>query len=467
MSAMHTDEAELQIEPISPIDALYLHGHHLTDYEREEILDFRQVFYVGPNARKVEAVRGAPRNAGYDDATGRYRCRLMDHIAYRYKIVSTLGKGAFGDCFKAYDFKRRMYVAIKIIRNEPRFHRQGKVEVNVLEMLASADPEDQYSLVHRVDHMLFRGHLCITFELLGNDLYSELRAGGFAGFSQVETKDIAGDILRCLELLSRMQVVHADLKPENILLRPHSTTAAVDGAGPAHLTSRCKVIDFGSSCFQHGKIHTYIQSRYYRSPEVVLGLGYGPAIDMWSLGCILVELDAGAPLFSAKNESDLLLLQLELLGLPSIEVLARAKRAEEFFSGGRPLKTTDRKGRSHPVGSRALRDACRTTNPDFLDFVARCLTWDPAERMTPMEALEHPWIAAEEPPKAFSSPKFSRVNDLIQQSEVATMDMLNDSGISSGDDFEHEVPCSMGGGTKGSGSGSQWSFQPSPMSAVC
>jgi len=261
--------------------------------------------------------------------------------------------------------------------------------------------------------------------------------------------------------------VHADLKPENILLRPHGSTAAVDGAGPAHLTSRCKVIDFGSSCFQHGKIHTYIQSRYYRSPEVVLGLGYGPAIDMWSLGCILVELDAGTPLFSAKNEADLLLLQLELLGLPSIEVLARAKRAEEFFSGGRPLKTTDRKGRSHPVGSRALHDACRTTNPDFLDFVSRCLTWDPAERMTPLEALEHPWLVLEGTPKAFSSPKFSRVHDLIQ-SEATTMDLLNDSGVSSGD--EQEVP-SIGGGMPMKGrqsqSQSQWSFQPSPMSAVC
>lgn len=449
-------EHELVVEPISPIDALYLHGHHLTDFEREEILDYRQVYYVGPNARKIDAVRGSPRNAGYDDATGRYRGRLMDHIGYRYKICSTLGKGAFGDCFKAYDFQRRQYCALKIIRNEPRFHRQAKVEVNVLEMLKDADPDDQYSLVHHVDNFLFRGHLIITFELLGNDLYSELRAGGFAGFPQNETKDMAGDILRCLELLGRVQVVHADLKPENILLRPNGATAAVDsaGAGPANLQSRCKVIDFGSSCFQHGKIHTYIQSRYYRSPEVVLGLGYGPAIDMWSLGCILVELDAGAPLFSAKNEADLLLLQLELLGLPSIEVLARAKRAEEFFSGGRPLKTTDRKGRTHPVGSRALRDACRTTNPEFLDFVSRCLTWDPADRMTPLEALEHPWLVAMEPPKAFSSPKFSRVTDLIQSEG---MDLLNDSGVSSGD--EQEVPDSKAHGG--------WSFQPSPMSAVC
>jgi dual specificity tyrosine-phosphorylation-regulated kinase 2/3/4 len=178
---------------------------------------------------------------------------------------------------------------------------------------------------------------------------------------------------------------------------------------------------------------------------------------MWSLGCILVELDAGVPLFSAKNEQDLLTLQLELLGLPPIEVLGRAKRGEEFFSGGRPLRITDRKGKSHPVGSKALRDICRTTSPAFLDFVEKCLTWDPDARMTPEEALEHPWVCEMEAPKATSSPKYSRVNDLIG---AADMDMLNDSGVSSGD--EQEVP-NVGGSKVGSG----WSFEHSPMSAVC
>jgi dual specificity tyrosine-phosphorylation-regulated kinase 2/3/4 len=367
-------------------------------------------------------------------------------------VCSTLGKGAFGDCFKAYDYKRQQYCAVKIIRNEPRFHRQGKVEVNVLEMLAAADPADQFSLVHMVDHMLFRGHLIITFELLGNDLYTELRLGNFAGMAQNVTQDIAGDILRCLELLGRMQVVHADLKPENILMRPdHNEEQAAAGAraraGPAHspsppANSRCKVIDFGSSCFAHGKVHTYIQSRYYRSPEIVLGLGYGPAIDMWSLGCILVELDSGVPLFSAKNEQDLMVLQLELLGVPADHVLARAKRASEFFSGRRPLRSSDRKGRPHPVGSRALTDACKTQDPLFIDFVSRCLTWDPAARMTAAEAMHHPWaVQAESPepmcqPMETSSPKMRRVTDLIS-SDMLMLDQ-NDSGMSSAD--EQEVP---------------------------
>lgn len=450
---------EMGCEAIGPVDALYLHGHQLSDFEREEILDFPQVYYVGDQAQKIDASRGAPRNHGFDDASGRYRARLLDHVAYRYKLCTTLGKGAFGDCFRAYDFARQQFVAIKIIRNEPRFHRQGKVEVNVLSMLRNSDPDGEFALVHMIDSMVFRNHLVITFELLGNDLYSELRVGGFAGFEPVEVRGMTSDILRCLSLLSDLKIVHADLKPENILLKPEPSE---DGAGPATPPSQegprreAKVIDFGSSCFQHGKVHTYIQSRYYRSPEIVLGLGYGPAIDMWSLGCILVELDSGCPLFPAKNEQDLLVLQMALLGLPSEHVLARSKRADEFFIGRRPLRTTDRKGRSHPVGSRSLEDACHNTDPQFLDFVQRCLTWDPKERMTPTEALEHPWLKAmaesDDELEIEDSMMYEVMGDEMKLKaklgsalgpvgRVAELmsDPLNDSGLSSGD--EQEVPC--------------------------
>lgn len=76
------------------------------------------------------------------------------------------------------------------------------------------------------------------------------------------------------------QIIHCDLKPENILLAQPNRSAI-------------KVIDFGSSCFQDKRMYTYIQSRFYRAPEVILGLPYGPPIDMWSTGCILVELYTG------------------------------------------------------------------------------------------------------------------------------------------------------------------------------
>jgi dual specificity tyrosine-phosphorylation-regulated kinase 2/3/4 len=85
--------------------------------------------------------------------------------------------------------------------------------------------------------------------------------------------------------------VHCDLKPENILLKQPNK-------------SGIKVIDYGSSCFTNSRIYTYIQSRFYRAPEIILGIPYTMAIDMWSFGCIIAELYTGYPIFPGENETD-------------------------------------------------------------------------------------------------------------------------------------------------------------------
>ena len=68
--------------------------------------------------------------------------------------------------------------------------------------------------------------------------------------------------------------------------------------------SGLKIIDFGSSCFHNEKVYTYIQSRFYRAPEIMLGVNYDMAIDMWSFGCILAELFSGYPIFPGENEKE-------------------------------------------------------------------------------------------------------------------------------------------------------------------
>jgi serine/threonine protein kinase len=95
--------------------------------------------------------------------------------------------------------------------------------------------------------------------------------------------------------------------------------------------SSIKVIDFGSSCYEHQRVYTYIQSRFYRSPEVILGLPYSMAIDMWSLGCILAELYTGYPLFPGENEVEQLSCIIEIFNLPDSSLLADAQRRKLFF----------------------------------------------------------------------------------------------------------------------------------------
>ncbi len=104
-----------------------------------------------------------------------------------------------------------------------------------------------------------------------------------------------------------------------------------------------QVIDFGSSCYEHQRVYTYIQSRFYRAPEVILGARYGMPIDMWSLGCILAELLTGYPLLPGEDEGDQLSCIVELLGMPPQKLLEASKRAKNFISSkGYPRYT-------HPV----------------------------------------------------------------------------------------------------------------------
>jgi len=102
---------------------------------------------------------------------------------------------------------------------------------------------------------------------------------------------------------------------------------------------RCplQVIDFGSSCYDHQRIYTYIQSRFYRAPEVIFGARYGVAIDMWSIGCILAELLTGHPLFAGEDEADQIACIAEVSGIPPTKVVDAGKRSSNFIaSNGYP-----------------------------------------------------------------------------------------------------------------------------------
>lgn len=130
-------EAQMKGTPsMSPNSALKAYSPYLSLYERSEILDYPNVYFVGPNAAKAPAspeLTGC--NFGFDDERGDYKIIPKDHLCYRYEVVDTLGKGSFGQVLKCLDHKTGEYVAVKIIRNKKRFHCQALVEVKILECL--------------------------------------------------------------------------------------------------------------------------------------------------------------------------------------------------------------------------------------------------------------------------------------------------------------------------------------------
>ena len=141
-------------------------------------------------------------------------------------------------------------------------------------------------------------------------------------------------------------------------------------------------------------MYTYIQSRFYRSPEVILGSSYGLGIDMWSLGCILAELWTGYPLFPGENEQEQLACIMEIFGPPDRHLVERSTRKKLFFdSVGKPRVTVSSKGRRRRPSSKTLQQALKTEDEAFVDFIARCLRWDPERRLKPSDAIGHPFIA--------------------------------------------------------------------------
>jgi len=407
-------------EPRTPAQVLLQSRSVLTEFEEGEILGYKQVWYAGEGctSKPSKQQQRGSNNYGVDDDKGDFKVYTKDHIQYRYEILGVLGKGSFGVVCKVLDHKSNTFKAVKIIRNRPRFREQANIEVKILKQL-NATGECQPNVVQMHDHFVWREHLCISFELLGLNLYEFIKENKFRGMNLSVVRRYAIQMLHVLKLCDEQRVIHCDLKPENVLLHQQSK-------------NHIKVVDFGSACLENERVYTYIQSRFYRSPEVILGHKYSMRIDMWSFGCILAELVTGQPLFAGENESEQMACMMEVLGQPPSSMVESSSRKKVFYKDGLPRIVANSRGRRRRPGTKPLSSAVRTTHLGFLDFLEGCLRWDPSERMSPTEALKHDWITGkdrESPPGAGES-SVLRSSYALRSSRHRSSDVGLDSGFS-------------------------------------
>ncbi|XP_060087183.1 homeodomain-interacting protein kinase 1 isoform X5 [Heteronotia binoei] len=337
---------------------------------------------------------------------------ILCSMTNSYEVLEFLGRGTFGQVAKCWKRSTKEIVAIKILKNHPSYARQGQIEVSILSRLSSENA-DEYNFVRSYECFQHKNHTCLVFEMLEQNLYDFLKQNKFSPLPLKYIRPILQQVATALMKLKSLGLIHADLKPENIML--------VD---PVRQPYRVKVIDFGSASHVSKAVcSTYLQSRYYRAPEIILGLPFCEAIDMWSLGCVIAELFLGWPLYPGASEYDQIRYISQTQGLPAEYLLSAGTKTSRFFNRdpnlGYPLwrlKTPEEHELETGIKSKEARKyifnclddmaqvnmstdlegtdmlAEKADRREYIDLLKKMLTIDADKRITPLKTLNHQFV---------------------------------------------------------------------------
>jgi dual specificity tyrosine-phosphorylation-regulated kinase 2/3/4 len=353
--------------PLDPVEALSRYQQIMTEPEREDINHYREIYYIRQNMPSAQSHMLVMPDF-FPFVPG-------DHIRFQFQQISELGRGAFGSVIKCYDHRNRRIVAIKLIRMVARQREQIEMESEILQFLMQRDESLVHHIVKIYETFEYRSFMGFVFEVLSLNLYAGLKASKFQGLEKGRLRSVIRQLADSLNYIHDLGLVHCDVKPENLLWTTSRKTAV-------------KLIDFGCCCYAEHTRFSYIQSRFYRAPEVLLGLPYDQSIDIWSLGCVLCELLTGKPLFPGQNEREQMKLIMGVLGIPPISMILEGSKSSRFFDeAGNPIYRM-----AAPPGSRTLTEILKVDDHNLLSLVRSCLTWDPALRITAAQVVRHPWL---------------------------------------------------------------------------
>nr|CAG8460821.1 2679_t:CDS:10 [Entrophospora candida] len=317
----------------------------------------------------------------HDDKDGHYIVRIGEDLTPRYQIIRILGQGTFGKVVQCLDRLTNRTVAIKIIRSTQKYRDASRIEIRVLNILRDSDPPNAYKCIHLRDWFDYRNHICMVFDLYGSSLFDFLKLNNFSPFPMNQIQDVARQLLN---------------SPENILLvnddyRVISSRRVPDNPKRILIDTDIRLIDFGSATFDDEYHSSVVSTRHYRAPEVILGLGWSYACDIWSIGCILVELFTGEALFQTHENLEHLAMMEHVLGEIS-DSLIRQTEGNNLVNY--PCEATTKKRLKYLKSMRTLKEII---DPDrstfrglFYDLVKQLLEYDPIYRITARDALRHP-----------------------------------------------------------------------------
>ncbi|TAQ87849.1 hypothetical protein B7494_g3806 [Chlorociboria aeruginascens] len=375
--------------------------------------------YVPPPRPPIKApdVQTSPtKNTKVDDDDGHYIVVPDTDLTERCKLPYVPWKA------------QNKLVAIKIIRSVQKYRDASRIELRVLSTLKANDHENRNRCIHLRDCFDYRGHICIVMDLLGQSVFDFLKGNSFVPFPNSQIQSFARQLFTSVAFLHDLNLIHTDLKPENILLCdssyqaftysrriPSSSTTINRQAAQRKvlLDTEIRLIDFGSATFQDEYHSSVVSTRHYRAPEIILGLGWSFPCDIWSIGCILVEFFTGDALFQTHDNLEHLAMMESVCGgrfdthlIQQVNNMAKrsgGNQASRFFKRLKldyPQQDTTRASRRFVKAMKRLEDIIPDNSnhnqnkfcKNFLDLLRKIFVYDPADRITAKEALQHPWF---------------------------------------------------------------------------
>ncbi|CAG8672193.1 17108_t:CDS:2, partial [Gigaspora margarita] len=417
----------------------------------------------------------------------------------RYVVIRKLGWGHFSTVWLAKDNRRNRHVALKVVKSAPHYTETALDEIKLLQKIVDANPDapGRRHVVELLDHFQHRGpngvHVCMVFEVLGENLLSLIKRYNHRGIPAHLVKQITKQVLMGLDYMHReCGIIHTDLKPENVLVcidnveevvknellngvkppaaskkDPHiritgsqplsspssgspsqksinaseqailstqdilernlneislvdsishnnsSSSIAISPTSQTKLSRKpstsakwttpdtitVKIADLGNACWVDHHFTNDIQTRQYRSPEVILGSRWGASADIWSMACMVFELFTGDYLFDPQagaryNKDDDHIAQImELLGNFPKHLALSGKYSSDIFNRKGELRHI------HKLRHWKLADVLqekyllpRTEAESMADFLLPMLDLNPDKRATARQSLNNRWL---------------------------------------------------------------------------
>ncbi|CRH00017.1 serine/threonine protein kinase, putative [Plasmodium relictum] len=383
------------------------------DNENDEVDMFSSV--QSNKKRKIESTlitdyysaNNATLSDNWNDSEGYYKAIVGEVIDNRYSVVCELvGKGVFSNVLKCYDMVNKMPVAIKVIRDNDMMKKAAEKEISILKKLNQFDKDNKRHIVRLLRSIKYKNHLCLVFEWMWGNLRIALKKyGNGYGLNATAVHCYTKQLFIALRHMRKCRIMHADLKPDNILINEKFNAL--------------KVCDLGSaSDISENEITSYLVSRFYRAPEIILGIRYDAQIDVWAAAATIFELATGKILFPGKSNNHMIKLMMEYKGKFSHKMIKGGQFYSQHFNENLDFIYVDRDSYTKKEIVRVISDLRPTKNitcdllehqywlkgnspkMQFLkkkikqlgDLLEKCLMLDPSKRYTPDQALQHVYL---------------------------------------------------------------------------